>query len=282
MNSSKNPEEPMDNVKKLMMGCLTASLIAVGCGVGDGGEWSPYPGPTSGGGVETIVGEELATGTSTTPAPVADRVSMITCEVPPAAEIDLPAGEQVPYYADTRQKVCIGEHEGQAPNLCWEVKAFERRAAAVAACYSAALSELDLQGQRIMGREWRQAALPMLPPVWAKSPEQVSTLSTAISAGMVHLITRGLENSAPGTPLCFPQPKDWSAEQTKNSAVKEIQNLVKGTATGLADVMVALKKGVNLQVNADLRLNVSVLFVERQPNIEEVGACTFHAPTLTK
>lgn len=271
----------MDNVKKLMMGCLTASLIAAGCGVGDGGEWSPYPGPTSGGGVETIVGDELPTGgsTATTPAPVADRVTMVTCEVPPAAEINLPSGEHVPYYSDNRQQVCIGEQAGaDSPAFCWEVQRFEKRAAALTACYASALSELDLQGQRIMGREWRKAALPMLPPIWSKTPEQIGALSSAISAGMVHLITRGLESSAQGSPLCFPKPAAWSAEQTKDAAVKDIQNLVKNTATQLSDVAVALKKGVNLQVTKDLRLNVSVLFVERQPNIEPIGTCTFHAP----
>lgn len=271
----------MDNVKKLMMGCLTASLIAVGCGVGDGGEWSPHPGPASGGGVETIVGEALPPGSApSTPAPVADRVTMITCEVPPAAEISLPTSEHVPFYADSREKVCIGEQAGQSPSLCWEVQRFEKRAAAISACYAAAYSELELQGERIMGREWVKAALPMLPPIWSRTPEQVAALSSSVSAGIVHLITRGLDASAPGSPLCFPKPADWTAEQTKNSAVKDIQNLVKNTSTQLADVTVALKKGVNLQVTKDLRLNVAVLFVERQPNIEQVGACMFHAPTL--
>jgi hypothetical protein len=128
-----------------------------------------------------------------------------------------------------------------------------------------------------MGREWLPAALPLLPATWAKSAAEVNALATRVSEGMVHLMTRGAAKEAPGAPLCFPRADGQSAAQAADLALKDIQKLAAATTAELGNVLLALKKGVDVKVNADLRLSVSVQFIVRQPNTEEIGACMFHS-----
>jgi hypothetical protein len=278
----------MEKLTRRIIGCLSMSLLLLAvpaCGVDDGGQWVPVPSTESPGpAVSPVPGGTLPADPGQIPTPVSDRVSYIACSLPPAVDISLPPAEATPYYVDAAYRVCLGEQEPSPSSLfCWRVQAFEARALAVAGCFRDALHVLDVQGSKVMGREWRQKALPMLPAVWSRTPEDVKALGSAISAGLVHLLTGGTASQVPGAPLCFPKGAASTAEEleeTKNAAVHDIQTLVGTTSSDLAQVVVALKKGVNAQIDHDLRLNVAVMFVEKPVTTVPVEACSFQAPEL--
>lgn len=261
-----------------MAGLFVAAMA--GCGVPDGGGWDPISGPPAPEGPTGTISDVVTpppTGTAE-PTPVGDRASLISCEMPPAVEIDLYAGEGYPYYVNEAGGLCLGEEESlPSPALCWKVHAFEAHAAAVAACYAEAQKELDRQGSRIMGREWRPLAEPMLPAAWSKGEEEVAALSTQVTEGMVHLLTGGKANYASGAPLCFPFGSGLTPDQARNELVQDMKDLVRATTGEVSSVLAALKRGVNLQVTKDLRLSLAVILVERQSNTEAIGECKFHA-----
>ena len=261
-----------------------ASALFFGCGVDDTGGWSPGPGApgsvTEVGSTAVLPGEQPPEPSGPSiPAPVADRVDTVSCPIYPAKEIQIESGAPVPGFQAGRDTVCLGEAYGQAsPALCWAMREYEMHAASVAACYAEAWEQLDAQGTRILGREWTKVALPMMPEVWAKTPEQVADLAHALSSGMTHLLTGGTSNVAPGAPLCFPMVSGWTLEQSLAAGVKDIKTLVTNTQTQVKSVELGLKKGIDLQVTKDLRLNVAVKFVPKGSNLEPVGTCEFHSP----
>lgn len=264
------------------LGCIAAVVLALaGCGSEEGG-WTPIPGGNDPIEVTGVIGlpDEAPPESSggIIPSPVRDRVQLVTCEATPAVEIPLESGAPVPAYDVGNGQACLGEPNTATPTLCWKVKAFEARAAAVATCYGEVWKQLDMQGNAILGREWTKLALPMLPAVWSKTPEEVHGLSSQVSTGLTHLLTGGQANYAPGAPLCFPMINGQTVDEAKTAALSDIKNLVRDTQAELDSVVLALKKGINVQVTKDLRLNVAVKIVEHQSNLEAIGTCEFHSP----
>jgi len=267
------------------IGCLAICLVTAlaACGVDEGGEWVRLPGPaTSGGGgvgpaSGTAVGGPVSS--EAEPAPISEQLSGLTCEIPPDVEVEVEDAAHVMYYPVSREVLCLGEPTSHpSAKLCSTVNAFERRAAAIASCFAKVEAELDVQGSRILGREWVLAAMPMLPAVWSKPVAEVEALSHQLSWGMVHLLGGGDATQAQGAPVCFARRSGMTDQESVKAVMGEMKQLVTATTSEVGSVLLALRKGIDVKVTKDLHLDVTVNIVEHTPNTEDAGACMFRVP----
>ncbi len=261
---------------------ITAGLLVAllaGCGVEDEGAWSSPGAPQQN--VSDVVPEpapepipvEPGGAVLTTRAPADEGIS---CTLPSSSGVQVEpqsgGGDQI-----SRDTLCLPPAFEASPGLCWQVRGFEARAAAIAACWAEAQKDLERQGTRILGREWRQAALPFLPSIWSRSSEEIAALAHQLTAGLAHILTGGASNAAPGSPLCVPLAAGLSAAQAVALAEKDIALLVKSTQRDVAAVEAALRRGVDAQVTKDLHLHLRVKLIEQPAPLTPEGTCAFHA-----
>jgi len=276
----------MDNRHRSLGWVVLVFIVgaASGCDGTDEGAWTRTPGdsppslisePHAGPVPDQVVGH-LTQGLVVDSH--SDRRYWVRCDIAPALSIPVAVSGQVPSYPQ-QDRVCLGEAGSHPqPTLCKQVYDFEVHTASVTACYAKIRELLASRSKEVLGEHWEATVLPLIPRLWSKTPEEVSILNTRISVGMVNLINGGGgEKSASAAPLCFPT-NGLNPELAALVAVNKIQVLVQGVTESLDDVTSALRRGINVQVNNDLKLELIAHFIEMpSPNIEPLD-CRFEIP----
>jgi hypothetical protein len=276
----------MANQQKRFQGLAGIVAIAAfswsGCGVEDGGDWERAPGPNYS--VPSVIDStEIAnpvqptlSGESVLPTtPVSETMGFMTCKLPAAPALSFDAYD-TPFYSSSTQ-VCLGEKQGSASQAnCREVEAYEQRAKAITKCFLAAREELNRQGTKILGHDWVAASMPLLPEAWSMSTTEVESLVGRVSTGLVYLMTGGQAFEAEANPFCFYRPPHANAEEVKTQSLDAINAITKDTTARLNKIMSALGHGVDVRPDHDLRLQLTVKFIETSANIESGMACVYH------
>jgi hypothetical protein len=260
---------------KLIGGSILVILLAAvaGCDVDDGGAWVKVDRPQSAQISSSTI--ELPRTAPRDIPPLTDRLSYITCQLPPAVSVTIDP-TAAPYYVHQRSHVCVGEPGGQTGSrLCWGIRAFEEYARAVADCYVQAKQELARQGSRVLPGTWWDLAAPMMPPGWGRSEREALQLATRTSTSIAQILGGG---EVAADPLCLRKPKGTSAEATKDHALEQIASVVQVNSDEIATMLSTLKRGVHLRVNADLTLKLGVVWVQQPWLVDDaktLSACTF-------
>jgi hypothetical protein len=267
----------MDKHRALRLAVLVFIVaIAGACGDIDDGTWSHIPAPTPTSPISEVApspaasmnGVAVAHGTELVPSAQPDRLHWLRCDLAPASPIDIQmAGQPIAFHAN---EVCFSNS-----TLCQQTQTYEAHAASIASCWALAQKVIAAKSKDRLGDHWAAKVMPLLPAVWSTSVAQVNTLTSRISGGMVDLITGGTGMStAQGAPLCFPT-YGAKAELATTTAVNQVTSLVNGTEKNVEMIKSALLRGIDVQVDYDFHLTLSVKFGELPSSLVQPLQCDF-------
>ena len=244
-------------------------LVVAACDVSDGGEWVRItpPAPASS---EFSLGSQGAVLHLDETMTATRRTPFLVCQIPPAVTLNIDP-DLAPYYLQDRSHVCIGEPNGHdGLKLCWGVHAAEAHAQAVADCFIAMKKQLAAQGTKVLGVQWSwDLAKPVLPEAWSLSEREVLSWVDRVSNNIADLLNGG--GSVEADPLCVSRSHLAKPEDVKTELLDEIMGFCTANGDDIAGLLSAIKRGVNVQVTKDLRLELAAMIVEKESNLEDVG-----------
>jgi hypothetical protein len=262
--------------KRLCGSVLFVLVMVAGCDVTDAGEWARITPPVPASSELAISGSMSIVQPPITPTgEVTTRVPFVVCQIPPAATLSIDP-DLASWYLGDRNHVCVGEPgEHGGLKVCWGVEAAAAHAQGVADCFIAMKQELARQGTKILGGSWWDAAQPMLPDAWSLTERQALDLVDRVSNNIADLLGGG---KVPADPLCIYRPRHADPAQLKTDLLTKIAGYCQADGDEVQAILSAIKRGVNVQVTTDLKLELAAMIVEKNSPTQDVAQlyhCTF-------